>query len=175
MAFLDNFGKKVSQAGQSAIQKTKTMADIARVSSMISDEEKRIEDAYLEIGKVYVEQHTEDCEDIFKETITHIHECEKKIAEYKQQLQDIKGVIRCPECGAEVPKGSIFCAACGFKMPVVQEDAGDDILRCEKCGAQMQKEEKFCSSCGTPAPKIENSESADTEETQCGTQDGEEK
>ena len=43
MAFFDDLGKKISQAGQNAVQKTKEMTDIARINGMISDEEKKAE------------------------------------------------------------------------------------------------------------------------------------
>ena len=37
MAFFDEIGKKLSQTGQMAVQKTKEMADIAKLNSNISD------------------------------------------------------------------------------------------------------------------------------------------
>ena len=39
MSFFDDLGKKLSQAGQTAVQKTKEMADVAKLNSAISDEE----------------------------------------------------------------------------------------------------------------------------------------
>lgn len=51
MGFFDDFGKKISSAGQEAIAKTKELADIAKINSSISDEENKIKTAYSEIGK----------------------------------------------------------------------------------------------------------------------------
>lgn len=42
-----------------------------------------------------------------------IEEIEKKIADYRKQLQEIKGVQCCPNCGEEVSKGMAFCCFCG--------------------------------------------------------------
>lgn len=123
MAFFDDLGKKLSQAGQSTIQKTKEMADVARINSMISDEEKKINNNYLEIGKLYVSLHSSDCESQFSGMIHSIMESEEKIKEYRQQIQDVKGVKKCEKCGAEVPLNSTFCNACGAEMP--QQRAAD--------------------------------------------------
>lgn len=40
MAFFDEIGKKITQTGQMAVQKTKNMADIAKLNASLSDEEK---------------------------------------------------------------------------------------------------------------------------------------
>ena len=42
MGFFDDFGKKISSAGQEAIAKTKELADVAKINSSISDEENKI-------------------------------------------------------------------------------------------------------------------------------------
>lgn len=119
MAFFDDLGKKLSQAGQTAVQKTKEMADIAKLNSAISDEEKRIDGSYLEIGKLYVSLHDAEHEADFDGLIAAIHESEGKIKDYQQQIKDIKGVVKCEKCGAEVPNNAAFCSSCGAPMPVV--------------------------------------------------------
>lgn len=52
MAFFDDLGKKLSQAGQTAVQKTKEITDIARINGLISDEEKKVNNNYYQIGKI---------------------------------------------------------------------------------------------------------------------------
>ena len=37
MGFFDDFGKKISSAGQEAIAKTKELADVAKINSSICD------------------------------------------------------------------------------------------------------------------------------------------
>lgn len=113
MSFLEGLGKKISSASQEAIAKTKDFADITKLKSNIADEERRINAAYAEIGKAYVETHAEDYEESFAEQIAAIREAKTKIVELEQQIVDIKGVVICPKCGAEVPKDAAFCATCG--------------------------------------------------------------
>lgn len=161
MAFFDDLGKKISQAGQTAVQKTKEMADIAKLNSSISDEERKIENSYREIGKLYVALHDEEHEAAFAELISGVHDAEKKIAEFKQQIKDIKGVVCCEKCGAEVANNAAFCSACGAPMPVVKpvETEGP---KCGKCGAVLTPGTKFCTSCGNP---VEQPEEASEEKT----------
>lgn len=120
MAFFDELSKKISQAGQTAVQKGKELADIAKLNSAVSDEEKRIDDNYREIGKLYTSLHGENPDVDFAAMIAAIHESESKILEYKQQIKDIKGVVCCEKCGAEVSSNAAFCSTCGAPMPVVK-------------------------------------------------------
>lgn len=120
MAFFDELGKKISQAGQSAVQKGKELADIARINSAVSDEERKIDDNYREIGKLYCSLRGENPDVDFAAMIAAIRESEGKIVEYKQQIKDIKGVVCCEKCGAEVSSNAAFCSACGAPMPVVK-------------------------------------------------------
>lgn len=117
MSFFDDLEKKINKAGKTAVQKTKEMANVAKLNSTISDEEKRIDDNYLQIGKLYVSLHDAEHEADFDAFIAAIHESEGKIKEFKQQIKDIKGIVKCEKCGAEVSKDAAFCSACGAPMP----------------------------------------------------------
>ena len=51
MGFFDDLGKKVTDAGQKAMQKTQEMSEIVRVNSLISQNENKINN---EIGRAHV-------------------------------------------------------------------------------------------------------------------------
>lgn len=126
MAFFDDLSKKLTQAGQATIQKTKEIADITRINSNISDEEKRINNFYTEIGKLYVSLHSEDFENDFTSMFDGINAAQAKIKELKKELEQIKGVKKCPNCGAEVNNEAVFCSGCGGKMPQEEQEAGEE-------------------------------------------------
>lgn len=156
MAFLDDLGRKLSHAGQTAVQKTKDMTDIARLNGLVADEEKKVNNNYYQIGKLYVAMHQTDFEADFEGMIQAIRESEVKIREYKQQIQNIKGVVRCEKCGAEVASNVAFCSSCGSPMPK-QEPASSgnaDQIRCAGCGAMLDKNMRFCTFCGKPTADI---------------------
>lgn len=75
---------------------------------------------------------------------------EGKIANYKKQIQDIKGVVRCAKCGAEVQAGAAFCSSCGTQMPKEQTSVSADMVKCDNCGALVKKGMRFCTECGSP-------------------------
>lgn len=152
MAFFDDLGKKISQAGQSAVQKTKDMTAIAKLNGQISDEEKKVNNAYLQIGKLYVEKHAADCDPEFASLVAAVQTAQSNMAGYQQQIQDIKGVTRCEKCGAEVATGAGFCSTCGNSMPVKKTEApaNPNLIPCIGCGAQVDKTMRFCTACGKP-------------------------
>lgn len=155
MAFFDDLGKKISNAGQTAVQKTKEMADIARINSAISDEEERVNNSYYQIGKLYVAKHPADFEEDFFGMVSAIKESEIKVREYRQQLQDIKGVVHCEKCGAEVASNIAFCSSCGASMPKQNNPINDEnLVKCFGCGQMVSKNIRFCTSCGKPMVDI---------------------
>jgi len=149
MAFFDDIGKKITQAGTDAMHKTKELADVARINGLISDEEKRINNAYYQIGKVYVSLHADNCEPDFSALVEAIKASEAKVADYKQQVQIIRGVKRCSNCGAEIASNVAFCNSCGAKAPEAPIAAGN-MAQCNTCGKMVKTEMAFCTGCGTP-------------------------
>lgn len=151
MAFLNNFGKKASEATAKAVQKAQEFSEATRINSLISDEEKKINNIYYQIGKLYVSLHGADAEEEFIGMVGDIAEAERKISDYRKQIQELKGVQRCEKCGAEVAKDAAFCSSCGTPMPKAEETViEDDCVKCESCGASVKRGMRFCTSCGKP-------------------------
>lgn len=148
MAFLDKLSKTVSEASQKTIAKTKELVDTSKLNSLISEEERKINNLYLQIGKLYVSLHNEDCENDFAEMMSMLADSEAKIIDYQKQIQDIKGVQRCKNCGAEVASGAAFCSVCGATIPKIQVAQPEDFVKCESCGADVKRGMRFCTSCG---------------------------
>ena len=158
MGFFYDFGKKITEAGQGAIAKAKDFADIAKLNSGISEAEQNINSAYTEIGRLYYEVHQNDYEECFAEQFSTVRALSEKIQELEKQIIDVKGVVKCPNCGAEVPKTASFCAVCGSAIPVqpaAEEPVDQDVKKCPACGEIIKSGASFCMKCGA---KIENAE-----------------
>lgn len=149
MAFFDNIGKKITEVSQTAVQKTKDVADIAKFNSEISALEKNINNLYYQIGKLYVAKHSADCEEDFSGLIRSIKENEGKISNLKECIQDIKGMVHCEKCGAAVPTGTSFCSSCGAPMAKAAP-SNENTERCPSCNATIPQGVRFCTSCGKP-------------------------
>lgn len=152
MGFFDEVGKKISTAGQDAIAKTKDFADITKLNSNISDEQNRINSTYTQLGKLYYEIHKDDCEEALSLLVSSINDSMNKIKELQQQIIDIKGIVKCANCGAEVDKSAAFCASCGTAIPkeaVVEETQVLEDKTCPSCGTVIVGDSVFCGNCGT--------------------------
>lgn len=148
MGFFDDLSKKVSDMGQKTLQKTREVSDTVKLNSQISDEEKRINNTYCEIGKLYFQKHPNDAEEEFLDMFQVVRDAEQKIKEYQEQIQNIKGVERCPQCGAEVPRGNAFCSCCGAK--ITQQQNEEATPKCANCGNEIKPGMRFCTACGAP-------------------------
>lgn len=165
MAFFDILGKTVTEAGQKTIAKTKELADTTRLNSMISDEEKLNETRFCKIGKLYFELHKEDFEDSFAELMNSVIESNKRIKEFKKNIEDIKGTIKCPSCGGSVPRNAAFCSCCGADMSLsnknLSDKAEESFIKCPNCSAEVDRDMVFCTSCGTRIHGEEENNEAD--------------
>lgn len=148
MAFFDDLGKKISQAGQSAVQKTKDMTEIAKYNSAISDEEAKIKAYYSEIGKLYFSLNRENPDEKFAPMVNGIIAAARAIEDYREKIKDIKGIVLCANCGAQLTGGA-FCSTCGAPAPV-EEKAEPAANTCTACGAALAEGSAFCTSCGAP-------------------------
>ncbi len=152
MAFFDDLGKRISQAGQSVVQKTQDMSEVSRLNSVIGESEKQIESEYLKIGKLYVAMHAADHEPDFDGMVNAIRDAEARIRESREQIQRIKGLVKCEKCGAFVESSVAFCSTCGAAMPRRLLD--ENTVRCTACGQLVSKEMRFCTACGKPTVDI---------------------
>lgn len=155
MGFFDDLGKKVTDAGQKTVQKTKEMSEVARVNSLISQNENRINNIYYQIGKLYVNIHEFDYEEEFEGMISQVIELEQQISEFRKQIQEIKGIQFCEKCGAEVARGVAYCSSCGAVMPRPEkQEYYEDCVKCARCGSWVKKGMRFCTSCGQSMMKL---------------------
>lgn len=162
MGFFEDIGKKVADAGQKTVQKTKEMSDVIRLESLVTKEENKLNQIYSQIGKMYVDLHGDDFEEEFAGMFGEIREAEQNIQNYRQQIDEIKNSRdreeaenqasrKCPNCGADIPDDRRFCTSCGKPIPQPEESSsdGEEKQYCTNCGAALAPGSVFCANCGT--------------------------
>ena len=87
MGIFDELGRRVTNAGQKTVQKTKEFSESARINVLIGDEEKKIKNACCEIGKIYASLHKNDYEPEVASWMEIVNEAEQKIEDYKRQIE----------------------------------------------------------------------------------------
>lgn len=92
----------------------------------------------------------------YREIIKEINMLYSEIAQNQEKIKQIKGVVKCPQCGADVPLNASFCNACGARIEqkTVADINDDRQCYCPICHAVVDPDDSFCNHCGA---KIENS------------------
>jgi len=148
MAFFEGVGKQIAKTSQSAAQKAKNMAETVKINGMISDEEKRINDAFFQIGRTYYDIYGANPEQLFIQLIDGINDSRTKIAVCEEQIKQLKGIDKCKKCGSEVPYNAPFCSSCGSPRNVVDQAHAVSTF-CSQCGSSVAPDKAFCTVCGT--------------------------
>lgn len=149
MAFFENLGKRLTDAGQGVSQQAKNFADVTRLNGTISDKEKRITQLYTSIGQTYYQKHQNDPSAEEAQMIQSINTLLAEIDQCQEEIKQIRGVVRCSSCGAEVPLTAAFCNACGTRLSQTPEPPLQaDTCICPQCHSAVSRENRFCDHCG---------------------------
>lgn len=147
MSFFNQLGKKITQTSQDVVKGAKDLADTAKLNSQIAEEERAINSLYMKIGQKYFELFSDNPEDDFKELCSLVESSMEKIAYFRNQVQTIKGIRACPECGGGIPLNAAFCASCGFNVGSIEEEESPG-KRCPSCNQVIGHDKNFCTECG---------------------------
>lgn len=127
MSLFEGLSKVISETSATAVSKTKELARIAQLNGAISDEEKIIAAAHTEIGRRYMENLAAERRDLFGDQIDLIAQAQGRIEALRRELDEVKGLGKCPYCGAAVEAGKAFCGNCGAKL--TQPAAAENLPR----------------------------------------------
>lgn len=160
MAAFGNFGRNIKGVKDSVAGKAKDLSGISRLNGQISAAEKQIAELYSTVGRIYYENHKSDPAPEAAQQIRAISELYKRVAEAQDAIKKIKGIEKCPRCGADVAVGAQFCSACGQKIERSAPGAGHRF--CTNCGAPLEPSMAFCTNCGA---QVDNAPVAVWQET----------
>ena len=116
MAFFEDLGKKLTKVGEAAAEKTKEVAEFTKANAKILDVQNKLDKAYMEVGKRYVELHPANDEEGMTEVVTVVFDMEEQLKDLRKQLQELKGTVKCEVCGFECEADDGFCRKCGAEL-----------------------------------------------------------
>ena len=160
MDFLNDLGKKFTQAARSVQAFTRESTESTRLSSALRDARDELDSLYAELGRACYEQHTRPESEIPADLFDRVRAALERVDELSARRERR---ARCPGCGAVQPIEARFCSNCGRRMP---EDApapieadDEDGQYCPECGAMRRDDADFCAVCGhsfveAPAPEF---------------------
>ncbi len=150
MAFINDFGKKISKSSQDAYTKTK-------LGVKLSEEEKHLNSLYLELGKTFYNWTKENnYSESFNQQVNQIDRQISTMEELSVELDKIKGLMKCPVCNISIPINSSFCIHCGNKIEYPEN-------LCKNCGATLTNNAAFCVVCG--AKIVQSTESINVDDS----------
>lgn len=150
MAFFDGLGRKISSTSQNVMQKAKGLVDITGLKSQISDEEKKINKYYYNLGKMYYDSQKEQPIPELAELVDMINTSFARIGELNATILDIENTKTCPVCGTSIEDDMLFCTGCGAKIEREnpQQETGQPARFCTSCGERLDPDALFCMKCG---------------------------
>ena len=161
----EKFVETLNHTGKAVSEKTKQGTDIVKANLKITTEERELNDLFLEIGKLYYKNNSENpCCDQMKELFEKVSEKEAAVEELKSKIRALKGVTVCQNCGAEVDEENAFCGKCGAKIAETKpEDDDIDVVDTAEASetAGEEKTDEACTCEAVPDEKFET-ESAET-------------
>ena len=90
MAFLDDFGKKLSTAADLAVDKAKDLAETGKLKLDVAAEEKEIQNLYVQIGKAVYHLEKDNPDSVYAAECFQIAERLKKIEDLKKEAEKEK-------------------------------------------------------------------------------------
>lgn len=146
-----NIAEKVGDTVDKGINMSKDsynkMTEKNRIKKEMNRLNTEINNIFISVGR---KLYTEEAEDQrFATVFADVKAKEAEIAELKQQLSVLDGLMACPVCGEAVHKGDPACSKCGALLDSKSEDVVESGIYCSQCGKKLDSGSKFCDQCGT--------------------------
>lgn len=123
MAFIDEIGRKISSGANKVSAQTKKMTETARINGEISANSAEIDKLMKNLGLYVKSRLINEIKD--PEALKIAAQIDAYIARNEQlaaQLQAVKGIRHCVNCGMELPQNSVFCPNCGTRNDPAQQN-----------------------------------------------------
>lgn len=124
MGFFEKLTTTINSTGKEVEQKAKMVSGTVKLNSQIKEINEMIQSCFKQVGELYYKKTGGFCED---EEIAALFEKIRKgkedIQSAEREIETLKGIYRCKNCGAEMRITDNFCMMCGTK----REDASQMI------------------------------------------------
>ena len=105
------------------------MSDSVSISNKISQEKKSLERLFALIGEAVYKENPDSPMDGLEDEWAAVKVAYSNIAAYTEQLNHIKGIVYCPNCGRPAANGDKFCARCGLRLDNRPETTGTKMVK----------------------------------------------
>lgn len=129
MSFWDQLSDKISSGAASVSDSAKRMAEVVKLNNKIDSLTSEIERKYADMGRIVKRELMSVVDnDEVKAIAFEIDKMTEEVSEKRKEVNKLKGVKTCANCGVKLASGDTFCPSCGSKQAddVIVEDADND-------------------------------------------------
>lgn len=134
---MDGLGGFLKENGKKAVDAAKEAAAIAKIKTDMKAEELKMNNIYVEIGKLFCSHASGEIDEVFIPLLQKVADSKEKLINLEAELDKLKKTVTCSECGGKSPSGSHFCNICGAELSSVEVD---DPKESEKAAEEAAEE-----------------------------------
>ena len=123
MGRFDDLFLKLKEMADNAGTKAQEVAELTKVKIQATQLRNDMDANYLKLGEIIYELEKSGTEnpELVHMCIAEIEAQQKELSELEEKINEMKKIVKCPECAGESPVGSLFCARCGASLTKKQE------------------------------------------------------
>lgn len=121
----EQLGKKLMNLGQDAKSGVQKVGETYQVNNKLNDEKRALTKLYAAIGKHIYHGNEQTPLEGLEDEFAAVKSTQENIRQLTEQLNRLKGIVVCPECGREASRNEKFCAGCGSKLPEAEMRLSD--------------------------------------------------
>ena len=91
MDTISNLRERGAEYANVAMDKTKDAARLAKLTIALTAEKDALKKAYIELGKVYYEEHHNDAEGLYAQLVEEVDAVNARIEEMQSEIDSLKG------------------------------------------------------------------------------------
>ena len=123
-----NLGQKLARIGRDTKNGVQKMSDSVSIKGRISAEKRSLERLFAVIGESVYKENPDSPRNGLEDEYAAVKVAYANIEKYSKQLDEVNGIVYCPNCGKPADPGDKFCAKCGARLSP-EEGAGAKVAQ----------------------------------------------
>lgn len=116
MALLDNLEKTFGKVANVTVQKSKEVTQLAKLNTKLAGINRELDEMFASLGRAVYQARKDQPDSPYAQLFARIADKQAQAQALQGQLNEIRDVKVCTQCGTANPKESQFCSKCGASL-----------------------------------------------------------
>ncbi len=116
-SLFEDFGKRFTEAAKAVGRRTQEATDLVKLNGRVASIQDEIDKLFAQIGKAYYAVRGAGQNESADKLCLEIDRLTAEQKAVREEVDRIRNLKRCPNCGEVQALSAQFCATCGTKMP----------------------------------------------------------